>query len=154
MTFDTENISEHVVEKLCDPDIGFIIKSISEKFKISVDVATSSLGLTMSQMMVLIILERNEGAVNQREIEKALDVAHPTVVGLVSRLEKNGFVSCRIDPENRRNKIVRLTDKSRYALRHFEEGHRNFIKTVFQGFSDEETVELMRLLMKLRSNLV
>ncbi|SKB69831.1 MarR family protein [Lachnospiraceae bacterium] len=153
MNFDNVELSEAVVEKLCEPDVGFLIKTISEKFKCSVDVATGSLGLTMSQMLVLIILNRLGGTANQRTIEKALDVSHPTVVGLVARLEKNGFVTCSIDPENRRNKIVGLTDKSRDALKHFEDGHRLFLRKVFKGFTDAESEEFIRMLMKLRSNL-
>lgn len=48
------------------------------------------------------------GQATQKEIEVFLDVSHPTVVGVVSRMEQNGYVVCWMD-EDRRNKNVKLT---------------------------------------------
>ena len=107
----------------------------------------------MSQMMVLQIIRKNGGSSNQRNIERILEVAHPTVVGLVARLEKNGFVTCRTDPENRRNKIVEMTDKSYQAFEFFESGYQDFQKVVFKGFSSEEKEQLLCFLERLRENL-
>lgn len=134
-------------------DIGFLIKTISERFRSSIGEAVCERGLTMSQMMVLQILRENGGSSNQRYIERRLEVAHPTVVGLVTRLEKNGFVTSRTDPENRRNKIVEMTDKSYQAFDFFEAGYQDFKKVVFRGFSEEEKEQLLCLLGRLRENL-
>ena len=144
-----EIIKEDQVHK----DIGFLVKTISERFRSSIGEAVCERGLTMSQMMVLQIIRKNGGSSNQRNIERILEVAHPTVVGLVARLEKNGFVTCRTDPENRRNKIVEMTDKSYQAFDFFESGYQDFQKVVFKGFSAEEKEQLLCFLERLRENL-
>lgn len=49
------------------------------------------------------------GSATQKEIEDVMEVSHPTVVGLVARMEMNGFVTFKKDEEDGRNKIVSLT---------------------------------------------
>lgn len=61
---------------------------------------------------MLTFLDDNGGEATQKEIEEFLQVSHPTIVGVVSRMENNGFLITWLDPSDRRNKIVKLTDKS------------------------------------------
>ena len=110
-------------------------------------------GLTFSQMRVLKVLRKNGGQASQKMIEEELGVAHPTVVGIVGRLEKNGFVSCYMDPADRRSKIVCETEK---AL----ENHRKHKKQMLEvetrllaGFSEDEIRELKRMLRHLYQNM-
>ncbi|MDD6451089.1 MAG: MarR family transcriptional regulator, partial [Lachnospiraceae bacterium] len=69
-------------------------------------------GLTFSQAHVLKTLYVNQGQATQKEIEKQLGVSHPTVSGLIHRLEKNGYVTSEIDKRDKRNRIVTLTDRA------------------------------------------
>ena len=75
-------------------DVGYLIKSINDKLKVRADAELKKYHLTMSQSRVLIYLRSRGGQATQKEIETFLDVAHPTVVGLVSRMEQNGYVTC------------------------------------------------------------
>ena len=52
------------------------------------------------------------GQANQKEIERDLQVSHPTVVGLVSRMEQKGFLTSWVDPMDRRSKLIRVTEKA------------------------------------------
>lgn len=110
-------------------------------------------GLTFSQAHVLKALFDAGGQTTQKEIEKELGVSHPTVSGLIHRLEKNGFVESRTDDKDRRNKIISITD---HALRHRSEVMENRAKTdavYLSGFSPEEIHELDRLLDRLYKNM-
>lgn len=78
-------------------DIGMLLKQINDKLKIIADNSLKESGLTISQTRVMQIIHEKGGEVTQKEIEKHLQVSHPTVVGIVSRLEKNGYLSCRVD---------------------------------------------------------
>ncbi|MBD5383918.1 MAG: MarR family transcriptional regulator, partial [Ruminococcaceae bacterium] len=75
-------------------DIGLLIKRLADKIKFSVDVLLKEQGVTFSQTLVIDFLHSQGGRATQKEIEDHLQVSHPTVVGIISRLEKNGFVSC------------------------------------------------------------
>ena len=89
-------------------DVGYLIKSINDKLKVRADAELKQYHLTMSQSRVLVYLRSRGGQATQKEIETFLDVAHPTVVGLVSRMEQNGYVTCW-PCEDGRNKYVKLT---------------------------------------------
>ena len=92
-----------------DLPIGYFMKSINDRLKTRADNQLKSRNLTMTQSRVLGFLHSKNGQATQKEIGDYLQVAHPTVVGIVARLEKNGFVTCRIDPTDKRSKIVSLT---------------------------------------------
>lgn len=93
-----------------DSHIGYLIKAINDKVKVHADADLKSHNLTLTQSRVLLYLKDHSAHATQKEIEEYLDVSHPTVVGIVSRMEKNGFVVCWFDKNDRRNKNVKLTD--------------------------------------------
>lgn len=127
-------------------DIGPILKRLNDKLKISATASLKEHGLTFSQAMVMDFVHSQGGQTTQKEIEEHMQVAHPTVVGIISRLEKNGFITCFMDETNRRSKIVRTTDKA-MKMRNIlyaesQEMERRFTK----GLSESETAELRRML--------
>lgn len=95
-----------------DKDIGHLFKAINEKMRTRFDNQLKDNNLTFSQCQVLFFISCNGGEVTQKQIESFLDVSHPTVVGLIARLEKNGYISCHTDESNKRNKIVCQTEKA------------------------------------------
>ncbi|MGN0135963.1 MarR family transcriptional regulator [Anaerotignum sp.] len=92
--------------------VGYYIKTIHEKIKVHADADLKRHHLTLAQSRVLIYLTEAGGEATQKEIETFLEVSHPTVVGIVSRMEQNGHVTCWMDPRDKRNKIVRLTEQA------------------------------------------
>ena len=89
-------------------DVGYLIKRINDKLAVRADAELKQYHLTMSQGRVFLYLSSRGGQATQKEIETFLGVAHPTVVGLVSRMEKSGYVTCW-PCEDGRNKYVKLT---------------------------------------------
>ena len=88
-----------------------------------------------------------------KQIEKELEISHPTVVGLVQRLETKGFVESFTDEKDRRIKMVLLTERA-YEHQHFMETRfREKEKLMTRGMSEAEVQELIRLLRKLHTNL-
>ena len=84
--------------------IGYLVKRLSNRMSVVVDASLKKHDLTFSQIRVLDFIYEHGGEVNQKEIEEFLNVSHPTVVGLVGRLEHNGFIFSRVDEEDRRSK--------------------------------------------------
>lgn len=99
-------------ETVEDKDIGHLFKAISEKMRTRFDNQLKDNNLTFSQCQVLFFINCNGGKVTQKQIEGFLDVSHPTVVGLITRLEKNGYISCHTDENDKRNRIVCQTEKA------------------------------------------
>ena len=134
-------------------DVGYLIKNINDKMKARADADLSHFSLTLSQSRVLAFLHDKGGTSTQKEIEVFLDVAHPTVVGIVSRLEKNGHISTSIDPLDRRNKIVSLTESAIVMGDEMEHNIRENEKRMLGTLSEQEVDELKRMLSVIYKNL-
>ena len=133
--------------------IGFLIKNISDRLKASGDNDLREHGLTFSQAHILFVIENAGGTLAQKNSEKILDVSHPTVTGLLARLQAKGFVECGTDPDDRRNKIVTMTPKAYSLANLLRENRRRAEEELLAGLSEEETETLGQILSRLYANL-
>lgn len=95
-----------------------------------------------------------QGELNQLELVRLTRLTPPTVSVLLRRMEQEGYV-CRVpDPKDRRAVRVALTGKGR----EFDRRHLSNITTndqlAMQGISAEEEATVLRLLAKIRDNLL
>lgn len=127
-------------------DVGYLIKSINDKLQVKADAELKEYGLTFAQCRVMAFLESRGGEATQKEIELFLLVAHPTVVGIVSRMEQNGYVTSRTDRRDKRNKLVRLTSKAEEIGLDMEQNVLRNEKRLLAPLSDEERVQLKQML--------
>ncbi|MGN0306069.1 MAG: MarR family winged helix-turn-helix transcriptional regulator [Lachnospiraceae bacterium] len=134
-------------------DVGYLIKLISDKMRAQGDSDLREYDLTFSQVRILGYLHRYGPEATQKELETWLDVAHPTVVGLVSRLEKNGFVECCMDSKDRRNKMVRLTPKAHEIKEKVDQKRKQNEEQLSAGFTEQERQQLIHLLKRVYLNI-
>lgn len=133
-------------------DVGYLIKSINDKLKVRADAELKKYHLTMSQSRVLVYLRSRGGQATQKEIETFLDVAHPTVVGLVSRMEQNGYVTCW-PCEDGRNKYVKLTPQAEAIDKDMQENMHANEEMLLAPLSPEERELLRDLLLTVAEHL-
>lgn len=138
---------------MSDRHIGYLFKIINDKMKISADANMKSHNLTFTQSRVLVFLYRCEGQATQKEIEENLEVSHPTVVGIVSRMEQNGYVTSWLDPQNKRNKIVKMTEKAFKINEKMDEEIEKQERKMFASLSQEEIDHLEKTLQTIYKNL-
>lgn len=135
--------------------IGYLIKSINDKVKVHADADLKSHNLTLAQSRILIYLQsRDCGKATQKEIEDFLSVSHPTVVGLVSRMEKNNFLTCWFDSDDKRNKIVRLTEPAKKIGKNMDSVIDSMESKMLSSLSEQEISQLTDMLEKIYKNLV
>ena len=134
-------------------DIGYLIKITSDKLKTNGDASLKKMNLTFAQSRMLSFLNNNNGQATQKELEIFLDVSHPTVVGIVSRMEQNGYVVSWMDDKNKRNKNIKLTDKAREVAKEFEEDIAASEKIMLESLSDEDIECLKHSLTVIYNNL-
>lgn len=130
------------------------MKQITDKIKAAADADTDlkNRNLTLSQVRVLEYISSKGGSVTQKSIEGYLDVSHPTVVGIVARLEKNGYLICYSDKTDRRNKIVAMTERSARVIHEVQRKIAAQEEKLLQGLSAEEIEQLQRLLNTILKN--
>ncbi len=95
------------------PHVGYLIKQINDKIRARADANLRADDLTLAQSRVLKFLNAHGGVAAQKEIEAFLGVSHPTVVGIVARMERSGYLCAETDETDRRNKLVSLTERAR-----------------------------------------
>ena len=133
-------------------DVGYLIKSINDKLKVRADAELKQYHLTMSQSRVLVYLRSQGGQATQKENETFLDVAHPTVVGLVSRMEQNGYVTCW-PCEDGRNKYVKLTPQAEAIDKDMQRNQLENEERLLAPLSPEERERLRDLLLTVAEHL-
>lgn len=134
-------------------DIGFLLKQLNDKMKQHAEADLKEIDMTISQTRVMRILHEKGGQATQKAIEDYLRVAHPTVVGIVSRLEKSGFVTCHADENDRRNKVVCVTEKARKCEQKMFASRAEHEKKLLKSFDDEEVSQLRRMLQRMYNNI-
>ncbi|MGN1230880.1 MAG: MarR family winged helix-turn-helix transcriptional regulator [Anaerotignum sp.] len=134
-------------------DVGYLIKVIHEKIKVKADADLKRHNLTLTQSRVLIYLTERGGEATQKEIETFMEVSHPTVVGILSRMEQNGFLTTWMDSENKRNKIVRLTEKALSTGKEITSFIAQNEKEMLVSLTDEEIRALEKSLSVIYKNL-
>ena len=100
--------------------------------------ALSSMDLTSAQGHLMGFLAHSDQPPCARDLEEAFHLSHPTVSGLLSRLERKEFLEFRPDPEDRRCKRIYILPKGRECLEVMETTIRNNEKRLLRGFSPEE----------------
>ncbi len=133
-------------------NVGYLIKSINDKLKVKADAELKKYRLTMSQCRVFAYLSSRGGQATQKEIEVFLDVSHPTVVGIVSRMEQNGYVTCRPD-EDKRNKNVKLTPQAEAIDTDLQKNMQSSEQMLLAPLSPEDQKRLRELLLVVANHL-
>lgn len=100
------------------------------------------------QMPLLVILCNEEGLV-QRELAKKLGVKPSTLNVMVGRLEKNGMVIKKQDPNDQRKSRIFISEKGRNLVETVKNKAEKTNAHVEEFLTEEEREELTRLLTKL-----
>lgn len=134
--------------------IGPRIKAISTAMGQVVNRSTAELGLTSSQSFFIGYLMRHrDRPVYPRDLEREFEFSHPTVSGILRRLESKGFVTFQPGENDRRCKQVLLTEKAvechEAILRRLNQSEQDAIR----GLSEAEVAELHRLLDIIMKNM-
>ena len=133
-----------------DLPYGLRFSILGRTFKRELDQRLLEKELTGVQMGVLKELERLEASgaaeVNQRDLEKASHVTHPTMTEILKRLERKGFIRCCQSSHDRRHKCISSTEKSkelRQELSHMDEA---ILAELSRGLSREQLDSLWEIL--------
>ena len=122
------------------PGIRFAI--LDRAFKRKLEERASEKGFTAVQLRVLGELRHLEVSgldeVNQRDLENAVSVTHPTMTAIIKRLEKKEAVVCSVSSADKRYKKISSTPA--YANIHIEleELDRQVFRELSEGLNDEQ----------------
>ena len=115
------------------------------------DDALAAAGGSLPVWLVLLNLKINPRA-NQRELADAVGVREATLTHHLNSMEKDGLLTRRRDPDNRRIHIVELSEDGDALFLRLRDAAVSFDGRLRQGLSETELGRLTSLLDRLAHN--
>lgn len=132
---------------------GQLIKQLHNSLERQANNELRSNGLTLMQVSVLLALQEAEKKqLSMKELERHFQIAQSTVVGIISRLEHKGYVKSLGDCNDRRVKIVHITDTGELCCEKAATHMQKAEEQLTCGFSMEEREMFNALLTKAAEN--
>lgn len=132
---------------------GLLIKQIHDCLEKKANNALRANGVTMMQVNVLMELqEAPEKQLAMKELERRFQIAQSTVAGIISRLERKGFVEDVRDAADKRIKLVHITEAGEHCCAEASSQKKEAEDAIHQGFSAEDRVILSILLERVLEN--
>lgn len=136
---------------------GLKIAIIDRTFKRMMDKWASDMGLTFAQIRVLKEISEMEeqgiSEINQKDLEKYEKVSHPTMTGILQRLESKGFVKCCPSEIDKRLKKISCTDQSKNMFKKLDAKDYQVFHEMCKGFSQEEITMLNSFFDRIIANI-
>lgn len=110
---------------------------LSEQMSGSIARAAANYGLTVPRLELLFVLGL-QGQCKQVELASYLDCSPRQVTALVDGLEASGHVERHLSPEDRRVRLIDLTDKSRRIVDEVVSARVALAEWLFEGLDDDE----------------
>ncbi len=122
--------------------LGFLISDTARLLRKRFDHRARELGLTRAQWQVLAYLAKNEG-INQVGLADILDIEPITLSRHLDKLEQAGWVLRRADPNDKRVRLLVLSEQASTVLNRMRIVGRCLIDEVTAGLTPEQ-VQAMR----------
>lgn len=117
--------------------------------EVAYDKIAATHGVTYNIMNILTLLYKQRAPMTQNELSRELNLSRQTVTSVVDSLETRGLVTRSIAEEDRRSRVIRLTDQGRTFGREIGRDMRRIELSAFQAFSDDEQVAFVDSMEKL-----
>ncbi len=110
--------------------------------------ALETMDLTAAQGHIMGYLAHCRQPPCPRDVETEFQLSHPTVSGILSRLEQKGFVELRTDPQDRRCKRIYVLEKGWQCHELMHQTIQDNEKRIVSGFTPEEQAQFGQLLQR------
>lgn len=115
--------------------------------------ALAKMELTSAQGRIIGYLAHQKQPPCARDIEEVFQLSHPTVSGLLSRLEKKGFIRLEPDSDDRRCKRVVLLPKGNACNEVIRQQIQENESRVVLGFTEAEKEQFLSYLQRAMDNM-
>lgn len=136
-----------------EESIGYLVHTASHAVEQALNEELRAHGITFRQFQVLAALALMGDDVSQGDIAGRLGIESATLVGVLDRMERDGWIRRHPCPTDRRKKIIRTTARVKSVWQTMAEcGHR-VRRRYMQGVSSKEFQITWRVLEQILANL-
>jgi MarR family transcriptional regulator for hemolysin len=133
------------------PPVGLAVTRVARTLSRAFDDALAAAGGSSSVWLVLLQLKTNPGA-TQRDLAEALELREATMTHHLSGMERDGLLTRRRDPANRRVHQIELTEDGEQAFHRLRRAAAEFDERLRAGIPPERLTELGDTLAMLAAN--
>lgn len=138
-----------------NPDsFGFLVNDIARLYRAEIDrrIAQAGLDITPAEARTLVHAARME-PVRQTALAERMGVEAMTLSGYLDRLERSNLIIRNPDPDDRRAKLVILTEHAEAVLHQIDAISLAARQIVAEPFAADEWKQLKNMLKTIRSHL-
>ncbi len=135
-----------------DESVGYWVAMTSHAIRRAIDAELAKENITLRQFEVLAWIAL-EGEQSQVELAERLGIEAPTLAGILTRMERDGWLERYGCPEDRRRKRIRATPKAEAVWVRMTDCSRRVRAKATEGISAEDLALFKQICEKLRTNL-
>jgi MarR family transcriptional regulator for hemolysin len=132
--------------------VGYWICMASRAFERAMNDELAPRGITYRQAQVLWLLA-HEGSLSQTDLAERMRIEPPTLVGILDRMEREGWIRRESDEQDRRRKLISAQAKARPVWSKIIECCNDIREQGNKGLDGEEQQLLKSLLGRIVENL-
>lgn len=135
-----------------EESIGYWITITSHFYQDALNQELIPYGITFRQFQVIGWLVY-EGPLSQVELAERMMIEPPTLVRILDRMERDGWIKRESDPDDRRRKVVQILPEAKPIWAQMVTCLRRLRKKATQGMTPGQVEILKSLLMQVQENL-
>ncbi len=132
-------------------NLGFVISDLHRLITTAMDKELKALGLTRSQLRVVLHLSRNDG-LTQVRIAEDLEMGKVAIGGLLDRLQSKQLIERKPHPTDRRATLIYLTAKTLALYEPILASGSYVTAQMLRGLSSTQQEQLIDLLLLVKQN--
>ena len=122
-------------------------------WRLALDKRLKHLGIGQSGWMTIAMVAKSAEPMSQRALADLVGVEGPSMVSMLDRLERGGFVTRAPSAHDRRVKLVQLTEAGRKIYAEVQSVAESFRATLLDGLDREALAAAAALLETVRSRI-
>ena len=132
--------------------IGVLVHELSRLRRKAIDLLLQPLGITGTQWWALTYISLRPG-LSQARLADELNLGKVALGDLIERLMKLGLVNRRLDENDKRVKLIYLSEAGMSLARDIRKISSGVQDSALQGISPEELDQAISVLMRMKDNL-
>jgi len=129
---------------------GPLLHGVARAWRLKLDQRLKPLGLSQAKWRTLLHLYRTQADLTQSEIASHLGIEEPTLVSLLHRLERAGWVARKTAPHDRRCKTVHLGARAQDAIEQINDTAVNLREELLSDIPPSELTHCMDVLERIK----
>ena len=135
-----------------EQSVGCWLTRASQAYERALNAELAPRGVTFRQVQVLGWLA-HDGELSQTELAERMHVEPPTLVGILDRMERDGWISRHDCLTDRRKKLIRVEQQAEPVWAEIVAGARKVRARATAGLEPEQIAALRHLLDRVMENL-